>query len=99
MFQSIQKIHIYRMRIPVHHHDNSQPNTHLGGSHHHDKKDEQLSVNPCIWVRKDQRMLMHLGKSYQQQIHGIQHQLNTHEDNDCIAPGEHTSHPDTEQRY
>jgi hypothetical protein len=99
MFQSVQKIHIYRMRIPVHHHDNSQPDTHLSSSYHHNKKDEQLSVDPRIRIRKDQRMLMHLRESHQQQIHGIQHQLYTHENNDRIAPGEDTSHPDTEQRY
>lgn len=97
MFQSIQEINVYRMRIPVHHHDNGQTNTHFRSRDHHDKEHEDLTVDPRIGVDYSQRMLMHLGKSDQQQVHRIQHQFHAHENNDRIAPGEHARHPDTEQ--
>ncbi len=87
------------MRIPVHHHDNGQPHAYLSGCYHHDEEYEQLPVDPRIRVRNGQRMMMHLGEGYQQQIHRIQHQLDAHENNDRVAPGEHAGYPDTKQRY
>ena len=34
--------------------------------------------------------MMHFGKSHQQQVHGIQHQLNAHEDDNGIPAREYT---------
>jgi hypothetical protein len=97
MFQSIQEINVYRMRIPVHHHDNGQTNTHFRSRDHHDEEYKDLTVDSRIGVGYGQRMLMHPGERNQQQIDSIQHQFYTHENNDRIAPGEHSRHPNTEQ--
>jgi hypothetical protein len=41
--------------------------------------------------------MVHLGKRNQQYIHCIQHQFNTHENNDGVSPGQHPDYSDGEQ--
>jgi hypothetical protein len=42
---------------------------------------------------------MHFGKGYQQNVDSIQHQLNTHKNDDSIPSGEHTYHSNRKKRY
>ena len=85
MFQTVEEIHIHGMHIAVHHHNDGQSHAHFSRRYHHDKEYEQLSFAAGRCVGHGQLQVMHLGESHQQQVHGIQHKLNAHEDDDRVA--------------
>src|SRR5882724_3067951 len=62
--------------IPEHGQDNRQPYRGLRRRHHHHEKREQVARHIFVMV----------GKSYEAQVDGVQHQLNRHEYRDDIAP-------------
>lgn len=82
------------MNIPVHHNYNSQSYTYFSCRYHHYKKNKQLRIaaHRCIF------QVMHFGKCHQQQVHRIQHKFNAHENNDRIAPCQHSYNTNAEQR-
>ena len=85
------------MYVPVHHYNYSQPYTYLCGGNHHNKKYEQLAIRSCYRIGCHIIHMMHLGKSDQQQVHGIQHEFNTHKNDDSISSRQHTNNAYAEQ--
>lgn len=68
-------IYINGMRIPVDHGDDSQPNCYFRCRNRHNKENKYLSC----------RILVIGGKGNQQQIHRVEHQLNTHKNNNGVT--------------
>lgn len=88
VFEPVQYVDIHRLGMPVYHDDNSQSNRYFGSGHHHDKKDEQLGGH----------VMVILGQSDQQQIDGVQHELDAHENDDRVSADQYTDHAYTEKR-
>lgn len=99
MLQSVQEIDVHGMYVAIHHDDDGEAYRHFCRSHHHDEEYEQL----CLDANRGGRIssqgchMMHLRKGDQQQVHRIEHELDTHEHDDGIAPCEHPCDPDTEK--
>jgi hypothetical protein len=53
---------------------------------HHDKKDKDLAIAIAAVGRE----------SHKQQIDGIKHEFDTHQDDDGISPEQHPHHADAE---
>src|ERR1700694_4466054 len=85
------------MRIAVKHYDDGQPYAYLGRCYDHDKEYEQLPIAPCCGILGRMGQVVHFGKGHQQQVHGIQHQLHAHENDDGIAPRQHADDAENEQ--
>jgi hypothetical protein len=98
VFQPIQEINIHRMRIPVHHCDDGQTDTYFRRRDDHDEKNKNLSVDPGIGICNRCRRMMHFRKSNQQEVHGIQHQLDAHKNDNGIPARQYTGNTDAEQR-
>ena len=59
----------------------------------------KLPVDARRGHRRPQGMMMHLREGHKQQVHRIQHQLDTHKDDNRIPARQHPGHPDTKQRH
>lgn len=99
MLQSVQEIDVHGMYVAIHHDDDGEADGHFSSSHHHDEEYEQLCLNANRggWINSQGRYVMHLRKGDQQQIHRIEHELDTHEYDDGVAPCEYPRDPDTEK--
>ena len=86
--QSVQEVNVHRGCIPVDHGKNGQSNSHFRCSHGHNEKNENLSCS----IRQVS------GKSSQEQVHGIQHKFNAHENDDGISTEKHAKYSDAEQK-
>ena len=90
------------MDITVHHHNNGQPHTYFCRGHHHDKENKQLPVGTRYGrgiIGQYSSIQVHFGKGHQQQVYGIQHNLNRHEYNNGVSSVQHSKNSDTEKEY
>jgi hypothetical protein len=78
------------MDISVHHHYDGEAHTYFGGGHYHDKKYKKLAFASCRCIDCNFFGVMHFGKCYEQQIHGIQHKLDAHKNDDRIPARQYT---------
>src|SRR3954447_11104802 len=87
----LQQVRVVHGRAPASSedgHDDGEADDDLGGSDGHHEERHDLAVEAAVDAREgDQR-----------QVHGVQHQLDAHEDDDGVAPHEHTDGTDREQR-
>ncbi len=77
------------MCIAEEHNDNGQAHTHFRSGYYHDKEYKQLPVGSGGWIGSGACQVMHFRERHQQQVNGVQHQLDTHKYDDGIAPGKH----------
>ena len=63
-----------------------EPDDSLGGCNCHDEKHRDLAAHRAVNTRK-----RHEGK-----VHGVEHQLDRHQDDDQISPRQDTDNPDRE---
>src|SRR5579862_2426673 len=83
----VEFIRVDRGAVAENGQDDAQPNRGFGGRHHHDEKDDGLTVDGT--PRPAQRD--------EGQVDRVEHQLDRHEDDDDVAPQHHAGHADTEQ--
>ena len=90
------------MCVPVHHDDDGKANANLCGGHYHDEEHKQLCINArCAarWADGQCFCTLHFGKSNQQQVHGIEHELDTHENDNDISAGQYSDDSYAKQDY
>ncbi len=87
------------MCIAEEHYNNGKTDAYFGSCHHHNKEYKQLPFTSGCWICRRTCQMVHFGKRHQQQVNGIQHQLNTHEYDNGIAAGEHADNSDNKQGY
>ena len=85
------------MNIPVHHYYDSQTHTYFSSCHNHNKEYKQLTIDTRICIGCLVGKVMHFREGDQQQIGGIQHQFNAHENDDGIAARQYAHHANTKQ--
>jgi len=85
------------MRIAIHHGDDGEAHTHFRGGNDHDKENKDLSVDARVRVSGNGRYMMHFRKRDQQQVDGIQHEFDAHENDDGIPARQYSRHSDTEE--
>ncbi len=83
----VQQLHIGRAQVAVNHHDDGQANCYFRRCYRHDEEHKDLSIR----VRAIRRQSDH------QDIHGIEHQLDTHKDNNCVSSGENADYANGEK--
>ena len=78
-FQFIQETNVNCTGVAINHDNNSQPYSNFRRGYGHDKKYKNLTNGVRFIGRKGNK----------QQINGIEHQFNTHENNKGIATGQY----------
>lgn len=78
------------MGIAEKHYNDGKAHADFCGSNYHDKEHKQLCLASCCWVVGAVSKMIHFRKSHQQQIDGIQHKLDAHENDNGISAGKHT---------
>ena len=69
-------------------HDNSKSNGNFSGSNSHDEEHENLPRSiPQFSTDCDES-----------EICRVEHQFDTHKDNDCVSPDEHADYPDSKEQ-
>src|SRR3569833_1272984 len=68
-------------------HDDRQSHDDLGGGHDHHEERDDLPVEGAV----------HAGEAHERQVGGVQHELDAHEDHDCVPADQHADRPDREQ--
>jgi hypothetical protein len=79
----IDIVNVQGFSIPVERNDDTQSHCSLGSSYGHNKKDKNLSVEG----------VKRAGKGYEGQVSRVEHELNTHENDNGVPSGEHSPHP------
>src|ERR1700761_2900955 len=87
VLQQVGVIHRRGPASPVDRHQDREAHNHLGGGHHHHEERDDLAV----------QVVVHGGERHERQVARVQHQLDTHEDHDGVAPHEHADPADDEQ--
>src|SRR5262249_53775169 len=86
-FHDVDLVDIQRLLVPEERNDDRQADGRLGRRHRHHKEDEDLARA----VAEERR------EGDQREVDRIQHQLDTHEDDDRVPPCEHADDPDREE--
>src|ERR1019366_896162 len=86
-FQQIHFVHVHRLLVAEEGDDDAEADCGFGGRIGDDEDGEHLPVHP---PQPRER--------HQVQVHGIQDQLNRHQDDDHVAPRQHPDGADDEQR-
>jgi hypothetical protein len=83
----IDIIYINGFFIPVESNDNTQSHCCLSGCNRHHKEDKNLAIHGVQMT----------GKGNQGQISRVEHQFNTHEDNNGVSSDKNPQHPYTKE--
>ena len=87
--EDVQVVRVHRGPLAVDGHHQGQAHRHFGGSHGQDKEDEHLAVHGLEMI----------GETDEGQVDGVQHHLQTHEDDEDVAPDEDPDRPQGEQGH
>lgn len=85
------------MRVAKQHYNNRQTYAYFCRRHYHDKEYKQLPLAANGAIARAGCQVVHFGKSNQQQVYGIQHQLDAHKYNNYIAARKHPDDANDEQ--
>src|SRR5581483_6078238 len=85
--EQVHALDVQRLAVVSDHDDDGQAHGRFGGRHHDDEENENHAV----------KLVVRAGKGHEREIHGVEHQLNGHEDGDDVALKHHTHHAEAEQ--
>src|SRR5215216_2932327 len=86
-FQEVDVVHARRLTVAENGDQDCEADRHLGRRHRHHEEHEDVSFHAAMLP----------GEGEQGEIHGIQHQLDGHENDQGAPPHQDAHHPDREQ--
>src|SRR3954447_21711437 len=86
--QLVDLVEIGTVQVAVDQQHDGEPDADLGGGDRDDEEGEDLTGD-LVQVRRERDQV---------EVHGVEHQLDAHEDEHAVAPGEHAVDADAEQR-
>jgi hypothetical protein len=86
-FQPVKNVDIDCANAAIHDDEYGETDSDFGGCHSHNEEHEYLAGGIVQVCRE----------GYQQEVHGIEHEFNAHEDDDAIAAKENSNYSNPEE--
>jgi hypothetical protein len=91
--QLFEVFHINGLHPAVERKDDGESHGHLGSGHGNDEQGKNLTAEQIRRLRRFQKSR----KGNKVEAGTIQHKLNTHKNTNCVPPGKHGEHAQTEK--